>query len=87
MLVNELIEQFIDDRIQELLCGCQGECPKQADPNTDIVESVLEKSSPELQPEIEQLIEQLIERRSEEERLLYISGLRDGAYICRALFL
>lgn len=87
MDVNELIMQFVDDRIQELISGCAEVCPNQTEPCMDVMELVMKKIPPELQPEIEQLISQLIERRSKEERLLYISGLRDGAHICRTLSL
>lgn len=87
MDVSELIMQFVDERIQELISGCAEACLNQTEPCMDAVELVMKKIPPELQPEIEQLISQLIERRSEEERLLYISGLRDGAHICRTLSL
>lgn len=86
MEVRELMKQFVDDRIQELLSEGMEGYSNQAKPYTDAIESVMKNSPPELQQEIEALISQFIERQAEEERLLYMSGLRDGAYICRVLF-
>lgn len=86
MEVRELMKQFIDERVQELLSEGMEGFSNRTEPYTDVIESVMKNSPLELQSEIEALISQFIERRAEEERLLYMSGLRDGAYICRVLF-
>ena len=85
MGLRELIMQFADERIQELISSRIGGSPDKEEGHMNIMEQVMEKIPPELQLEMELLISQLIDQRAEAERLLYISGLRDGVYIYRAL--
>lgn len=85
MDLNDVMEQFICDRIQSLMNRHFAR-----DEGTDAgqkydLDAVLDSFSPDVRLEVENLLEHLLCREAEKERILYISGVKDGFSIAKRL--
>lgn len=87
MGLEDLVMQFADERIQELLSNGTEEWVEKKETDMDAMEALLEKSPPETRAEIERMITCCIDQRAEKDRLLYLSGIRDGVCIGKILLL
>lgn len=81
--LKELLEQFICERIQDLVgTYSRSEIEKK---HTEEIDSALQQFSPEIRSEIEELLCLVIAQGSEEEEFLYVEGLKDGFRLFKEL--
>lgn len=85
MNIEDLMEQFICERIQVLMTRYLKEGSEARADQEDDVDSVLNGFSPEVRAEVEHLMEQQLCREAEKERMLYVSGVKDGFNITKRL--
>ena len=87
MSLGDSLDQFVVDRIGSIMnhgfkAALQGSPEKEYD-----IEHVLTGFSPDVRQEVAQLMEHLFSSEAEKERLLYLSGLKNGFHIAKRLLL
>lgn len=87
MSLGDSLEQFVVDRIGSIMNqGFKATLQNSPEKEYDI-EAVLASFSPDVRQEVDQLMEHLFSCEAEKERLLYLSGLKDGFHIAKRLLL
>lgn len=85
MDLNDVMEQFICERIQNLMnrqfAGAEGANVKQ---KYDL-DAIMNSFSLDVRLVVENLSEHLFSREAEKERILYVSGVKDGFSIAERL--
>lgn len=85
MDLNDVMEQFICDRIQSLMNRHFARTDNADGEQKYNLDAVLDSFAPDVRLEVENLLEHLLCREAEKERILYISGVKDGFSIARWL--
>lgn len=85
MELRDLIEQFIAERIQDLLRSRPEGDVEERKRCLDHADKVLNHLAPEMKAQIEPLMTLFLDLGADLERFLYVEGARDGIRIARLL--